>query len=242
MQPGISSSLGILSVIAALGSACTANGGDESILVLKNVQPGAGCMVMPSETETGVSRGALDVQFKTGYEFFAQVKSRITATTTQVDQRVILTRGANVDITFADSTVFSAAELTDLNTKNLLHFLTPFSVPIPPNDAIVDVEFELIPVDLVAVIAAKKLPMVAVQTTFKMVGDLSGGNVSSQPFSYSIQVVSQGFRRDQGLCADLSTTFVPKVGNSCNPGQDGVVDCCKDPTGEFVCPAVGTKM
>ena len=53
--------------------------------------------------------------------------------------------------------------------------------------------------------------------------------------------------RDNGACANLSTSFVPKVGNSCNPGQDGVVDCCTmpDPNNpavtRFVCPAVGTK-
>ncbi|TMQ09690.1 MAG: hypothetical protein E6J91_29475 [Deltaproteobacteria bacterium] len=246
MQRGIAAaSLALVGAITL--AACAANGGDESILVLKNVLPGAGCMVTPGESETGVARGAVDVQFHTGYEFFAQVKSRITATTTQVDQRTIVTRGANVDITFADRTVFTDAELADFKTKNLVHFMSPFSVPIAPNDSIVDVDFELVPAELVAAIATKMRPAVALQTTFKVVGDLSGGDVSSQSFSYSVQVVSSGFRRDNGACANLSTSFVPKVGNSCNPGQDGVVDCCTMPdrnnpaVTRFVCPAVGTK-
>lgn len=244
MQRALASGPALL-VLAVTAPACTANGGDESILVLKNVAPGDNCTVSPAETETGVSRGALDVQFKTGYAFFAQVKSRITASNAivgEVDQRTIVTRGANVDLTFPDATVFSAAEIADLNSKNLLHFMSPFSVPLPPNDAIVDVEFDLLLPQLVAAIAAKGVAMTTVQATFKVVGDLSGGNVSSQPFSYSVLVVSQGFRRNQGPCAMLSTSFVPKVGNSCNPGQDGVVDCCTDPSGGFVCPAVGTKM
>src|SRR5262249_50555613 len=122
-------------------------------------------------------------------------------------------------------------------------FMSPFSVPLPPNGGIVDAEFELIPVELVTAMAAKKLPTV-VQATFRVVGDLSGGDVSSQPFSYSGMGVCQGFLRNNGPCANLSTSFVPKVANSCNPGQDGVVDCCTDAdlTKPPVCPAVGTKM
>ena len=229
--------------LAGLVAGCVADGGDESILVLKNVVPKDGCTVTPAENETALVSGALDVQAHTGYQFFAQLKSRITATAAQLDQRRIITRGANVDITFADSALFSAAELAELDAKHLLHFMSPFSIDIAPNGGITDVPFEVIPAELARQVGDRpNFSSVVAQLSFKVVGDLSGGDVTSQSYTYSVTILNHGLLNEKGLCSTVKTSFMPRVGNSCNPGQDFVVDCCTDSTGLRVCPAVGTMM
>lgn len=240
---GLAPVLGLAS-LASGGTGCVANGGDESMIVLKNVRPGDNCMFKPSETENGISRGALDIQVHTGYLFTAQVKSRVTAVAGQEDQRTILISGANVDISFPGSTLFTAAELDDLKAQALTHFKTLFSSPLPPNGSLLDTQFELIPRELAEAVSAKAGTASAVAlATFRIVGAFPGADSeqTSQAFQYPIEIVNGGLVADHGACADLSSTFVPKVGNSCNPGQDFQVDCCHDDTG-LQCPAVGTKM
>jgi hypothetical protein len=245
-------SLSLVGLSAAALVGCTANGGDEGIVVLKNVVPtaatGGGCMFSSQETETSLVRGGLDVSFGIGYEFIAQLKSRITALAGQEAQRTVFTRGANVDITFPDTKLFTSAELADLNAKNLLHFMTPFTAPISPNGGVTDVLFELIPAELSFKLATKSgFTITIAQASFTIVGDLAGGDVSSQKFQYTVTLAASGFKNDKGPCAQLSATFVPRVANPCNPGQDGPVDCCTRPAAPGstdvvdVCPAVGEK-
>jgi hypothetical protein len=238
----------ILGVSAAALAGCAANGGDEGLLVLKNVVPTAttgGCSFSSQETEISLVRGALDVSFGTGYDFIAQVKSRITALAGQESQRTVFTRGANVDISFVDANLFTAAELAALNTKNLLHFMQPFTAPIAPNGGVTDVLFELIPAELAINLTTKQgFTTTTALASFTVVGDLAGGDVSSQKFQYTITLVNGGYRNVKGACSGLSASFSPRVGNPCNPGQDGLVDCCTDVDAMNrtvdVCPAVGT--
>lgn len=231
------------------GTGCTASGGDESILVIKNVVGTAassgGCTLSSSDTELGLVDGAFDVTAGVGYQFVAQLKSRITAAVGQESQRTIFTRGANIDLTFSDPTVFSAAELADLNTKNLLHFMSPFSAPIAPNGGVTDVPFELIPVQLADALASKmNLGRLVILASFTVVGDLAGGDVTSQKFSFPVTVMP--LLNDLGPCSGVSATFMARSGNPCSPLQDGVVDCCTRLNNRnetiLVCPAKGTGM
>ncbi|HEY6177439.1 MAG TPA: hypothetical protein VIX73_23440 [Kofleriaceae bacterium] len=237
-------------LVVGLGAAalagCAANGGDEGLVVLKNVVPTAttgGCSFSSQATETSLVRGALDVRAHTGYLFIAQLESRITALAGQESQRTIFTRGANVDISFSDPNLFSAAELADLNAKNALHFMAPFTAPLSPNGGITDVLFELIPADVALALDAKTtFSSTVAQTSFTVVGDLAGGDVTSQKFQYPVTVVSGGLVNELGACSTVSSSFTPRVGNPCNPGQDGIVDCCTDTNNHQVCPAKGTGM
>ena len=233
--------------LAALGG-CAASGGDESILVLKNVAPptsattGA-CTFTPAETEAGLLRGVLDTSAHTGSEFTAQLKSRITADAGQVDVRTILLRGANVDLAFADATLLSADELASLKSKNLLHFMSLFSAPLGPNGGLTDAPFELIPAGVADVLDGKLgTTTTVVQAKFTVVGDLAGGSVSSQAFSYSVTLGHGILIDNQGPCAMLKSSAMVRSGNPCFPGQDAITDCCTSPTGTAVCPAVGTAM
>jgi hypothetical protein len=235
--------------IAALAAGCSANGGDESILVLKNVAPpttttGGACIFTPAETEAVIVHGTLDTSFGTGYEFTAQLKSRITADTGQEDQRTILLRGANIDLTFVDPNAVTADELKILKNTGFLHFMSAFSAPLAPNGGLFDASFELIPPEITGLLDSKPgFTSTVIAATFTVTGDLAGSTVSSQPFQYAVTLGKQILTNDKGPCASLPTTFMGRVGNTCFFGQDFVVDCCEGSSPMMlVCPAVGTKM
>jgi hypothetical protein len=238
MHRGIACLIGL-----GLAAGCAANGGDESILVLRNIVAaanGGSCVFTGSTSETGLASGALDVTLLQGYQIAPQIKSRITAVTGQEDLRTILIRGANVDIAFPNSTVFSAAELADFKSRALTHFMAPFSGFLPPNGGMADIPFEVIPAELALAAAAKTTFTTALAVaSFQIVGDLGGGEVTSQTFQYPVTMVNGGFTVDNGPCLLLASSFVPRIGNPCFSGQDGPTDCCSQSGRPLVCPAVG---
>lgn len=227
---------------AALGG-CVASGGDESMLVLKNVAPpitatGGVCTFTASDTEAGLVHGVLDVSTGFGYQFVAQVKSRLSATADQEDARTIFFRGANVDLAFPDAGALGT-QIADLKSKGLLHFMAPISGALPPNGSLADTGFELIPAGVATALnATTGFTSTVVQATFTIVGDLAGGNASSQEFHYSVTLGKQNLIDNQGPCSALPQNFTARTGNVCYPGQDFVLDCCASPTGTPVCPAV----
>jgi hypothetical protein len=240
--------LGIQGLVGlAVAGGCAASGGDESILVLKAVAPptnaiGGMCTFTPSAMEAGLVHGALDVTSGFGYQFTAQVKSRVIADPGQEDARTILLRGANVDLTFPDAGALGA-QIADLQSKGLLHFMAPISGALPPNGGLADVQFELIPAGVAAALKAMTgFTSTVVQATFVLVGDLAGGNESSQAFHYSVTLGKGTLIIDNGLCSTVSKDFRPRTGNLCNPGQDFVIDCCESSPTALLCPAVGTGM
>jgi hypothetical protein len=230
---------------AALGG-CVANGEDGSMLVLKSVAPptmvsGGVCTFTPSDTEAQLGHGVLDVSAGVGYQFIAQIKSRVIAATGQEDARTIFLRGANVDITFpAPGTL--GPQIADLQSKGLLHFMAPLSGALPPNGSLADAGFELIPAGVATALNAATFTSTVAQATFTVVGDLAGGNASSQEFHYSVTLGKQNLRINRGSCSSLSKSAAVSTGNPCFPGQDIAMDCCTDPAGLPVCPAVGTGM
>jgi hypothetical protein len=230
------------------GAGCLANGGDEGMLVLRNIVPMAtttGCTYNSTAAEFGLAQGSLSVTAPTGfqlvgYHVIAQLQSRITADTGQESQRTILLRGANIDIAFPGSPLFSAAELSSLASSGLTHFMAPFSGFLLPNGSLADAPFELIPADLAAAVGAKpNFTGVQALATFQVVGALGGGDVTSQKFRYPVAFVPEKYIVDNGACSALSSSFKPRTGDLCNLGQDGATDCCTD-QGHLVCPAVGT--
>jgi hypothetical protein len=231
---------------AALGG-CAANGGDESMLVLKSVAPpttatGGVCSFTASETEAGLVHGVLDVSAGFGYQLVAQLKSRLTAATGQEDALTIFLRGANVDLTFPDAGALGA-QIADLQSKGLLHFMAPISGALPPNGSLADAGFELVPAGVAAALnAAAGFSSTVVQATFTVVGDLAGGNATSQEFHYAVTLGKQILIDNRGPCSSLPSSFTARTGNVCYPGQDFAIDCCTTPTSPAVCPAVGTGM
>jgi len=227
--------------LVALADGCVADGSDGSILVLRNVHADTGCTISASEAEASVTAGTLDLLVPGGYLFIAQLKSQITALAGQEGQRTILTRGANIDITFPDSQLFTAAELDDLKASHLTHFMRPFSVVLAPNGGLVDAPFELISAELAARVAAKTDPTqpfsLGAVATFTVVGDMSGQNVSSQVFTFPVTMGNHLTVNLAGTCPLPKGSPTPRPGYACNPGQDGTVDCCGTLGTPLTCPA-----
>jgi len=253
MQRGIAVTglaLGLTLSTALVG--CTANDGtDGGILVRKNVAAGAGCVTTGMPDEPGIAHGHLNALGLTGYLFIAQMSSRISALAGEESQRTIITKGANIDITFPDSTAFSAAELTALQTAGLTRFRSLFAAPIEPNGGTTDAGFILMSGALSAALlnkaAGAPFALEAV-ATFTVDGDMAGQRVVSQPFAYPVTITSGGTLpsggggiNNLGACP---LKMITNTGNVCNVFQDGVVDCCTDPAEVtesnplgFVCPA-----
>lgn len=238
-------SAGVLAttVVAALLGGCVADTGDEAIIVMKNVFADADCKTNASETSVGIARGTLDLLIPTDYWFFAQLKSRITATSTEdKNTRTVFTSGANIDVTFPGSTLFSDAELAEMRDSALTRFKQPFGTSIAPNGGISDVPFVAIPQALVERIAAKadlsKVFRLEALVTITVLGELANGKVTSQPYSYGVTIGNGVAINVLGTCDSVQTGTAVRTGYSCNPAQDGVVDCCVTGASELLCPAV----
>jgi hypothetical protein len=219
---------------------CEANGGDEGLFVTKNVAPqGTTCVFTGDESEPFFSHGAVTtVLGSVPYLFTAQIKSRISALDTETDQKTVITSGADVDISFADSSISVDDDL-------LTHFQAPFSAPIPPNGGIADATFTLLQSKLIDEIAAQNAAAaefdVEVIAEFTVRGTMSGEDVSSQKFRYGITIGNNlivhnvGDPTMMGKCP-AQTGITIRTGNPCNIAQDEDVDCCVA-GGQLQCPA-----
>lgn len=228
-------------LISSSAAACATDGG-ESIIVLKNVKPGAGCTFTATESEAYVTHGTLDLSFDQPYLFAGQMKSRLVLSAdptgtgpsaSDIDAKTIFLRSANIDLKFPNSPI----DLSGV-PAGLTHFKKLFSAVLRP-ETITDATFELIPADLVKAIRTINgaPPNIEVEATFTVVGDLGGDTVSSQPFVFPVTIGTALTVHNQGQCP-LPKGAVVDPGNPCNIAQDGDVDCCTDATTNAqVCPA-----
>jgi len=239
-------------VFAAALGACVASNGDEGIFVTKNVAPGADCSFTADVAEPFVSHGTIDLHSPSGYRFHPQMQSRISADAGQEDARTVLLRGARVDIDLVSTDasgnkLFSTSELAALKTAGATHFQSLFSAPLRPNGGIADGAFELIPTSLLQAIAEKAGSSTAsfrTEVVGKVVvyGDMSGDEITSQEFQFPVTVCNDCVVNvlEDGTGAPLTCPVpagtVVEQGNSCNPFQDGTVDCCSAGT-SLQCPA-----
>ncbi len=235
-----------LALAAALG-ACVASNGDEGILITKNVAPGTGCMFTSEETEPYIPHGMLAMTAPGGYRFHPQMKSRITASDDQIDQRTVIVQGARIDLAFADPNLFTSAELATLKSRGVTHFEAAFSAPLLPNGGLTDGGFDLFNHDLIEAVGAKvpgaltgtptlRTELIATVTVF---GDLSGQEVLSQEFKYPVTLCNDCIFHNLGACNTVPAGTKAREGNACSLYQDDAVDCCTNGTA-IVCPAVST--
>jgi hypothetical protein len=240
-----------LAFVALVGG-CLADGADGGILVLRNVVADDKCATTGSPTEPTRSHGTLDVLLGTGYTFIAQMKSRITAAAGTEDQRTIITSGANVDVAFPGSTLFSDGELTELRAMALTRFKSPFTQVIEPNGGLSDGAFKLIPDGLAQRVLLKldltKANRIEAIATFTVEGTMAGETVTSQPFSYAVTIGNELNVNVMGDCPVAQGTTL-RTGYACNAAQDGIIDCCatRDVNGALDlttlrCPAIAASM
>jgi hypothetical protein len=67
-------------------------------------------------------------------------------------------------------------------------------------------------------------------------GDLQGDEIEGDPFNYPVTVCNDCVINMLSPTCPLPIGTVVRAGNPCNAFQDGVVDCCGDPTNPQ-CPA-----
>ncbi len=224
----------ITAALALSLGACTAGNGDEAILVTKNVTPGDGCTFTSSASEPGLFHGTISSLSDRSYRLHPQMQSRISGVEGRDEQRTIITKGAHVDISFANP----ADQVGD---ASLLHFDSLFSAPVFPNGGITDGAFDIVPADLIKAIRdAKGTASFRLELIVKVVvyGDMSGSDVTSQEYQYPVTVCSDCVVNVLAEKCPV-TEALTNLGNPCNPFQDGMVDCCMtDATpGKLMCPA-----
>ncbi|MCX5741915.1 MAG: hypothetical protein NT062_05375 [Proteobacteria bacterium] len=224
-------------------AACVPDSGDEGILILKNVAPGDNCAVDPATSEVGITHGELSSVIPTQYQFIAQMKSKITALEGQEDQRTVFATGANVDLTFPDSTLFDAATLTRLKDTGVTHFRTLFAASIAPNGGLADAGFEVttraLYDEIYAVAPDAKVAngtrfALEVVATITVTGTMGGDAVASQPYAFPIRIANDTLLTSVGACPlPMGTTVT--YGNTCNRPQDAPISCCSTANG-LMCP------
>jgi hypothetical protein len=226
-------------ILASLVGGCS-SGGDEGILIVKDVSPSTGCMFLGESTEASLASGVISTLSPAGYLAAPQMQSRIISDTDDQLSRTVITDTVNVQLTFADPTVASA--LSGL-PADLTHFSVPMSVPLPPviggELTVADGTFELIPLDVITALAnmaGSDVFSTVIDTQFQVLGTMSGEEVDSQKFDFGVTVANNVVVDVVGTCPVATATNILD-GNSCNPFQDGEVTCCTQ-NNELICPAV----
>jgi hypothetical protein len=227
-------SVGIAGLLASCALAACANGGDEAILITKNVAPADMCTFSGDPAEPFIPHGFVAPQAG-GYDFHPQMESRLIADVandpSSTAQRTILVTDANIDITFPAN-----PELDAIVAPALTHFKELLSAPITPGGT-TDAAIEIIHGELIdAIVAAQTSATFDIEMQISIVanGNYSGNAVTSQTFTYPVTLTT-GLVQVAGACPLPASTMIA-AGNSCNLFQDNPVTCCTEGT-QLICPA-----
>ena len=257
----------VAAALAAALVGCVADGGDEAFVVRNNLAPAdTSCTFAPQTTAASVSRGTINTRSPDPYLLAPLLESRITAATGQESVRTVSLMGARIDLAIGPITVvdaqgdttfscaaeggtpcFEAAALGDLAASGVTKFRSLFSAPLAPNMGLSTAAFDLVPTAAIREIVRKvgTIPEGAhlraqIVATARVYGQLGGNEVESPPYVYPVTVCNDCVVNILPTsCAETPKSFAARKGNSCNPYQDGTLDCCRDGTA-LVCPAVGT--
>jgi hypothetical protein len=140
--------------LVALGSlaavACVETG-DEAVVILQNQLPEDGCVVSASVTESYLGAGVIDVASQDGYQFTPVAKNFRTATDGG-GRTIAFVTGIEVDLSFADPTLFDAASSVELRNQGITQFVVPYAAMIDAG-ATTSFVVEILPPELIELIA-----------------------------------------------------------------------------------------
>jgi len=234
--------------LLATASGCVDEGG-ETLVVINNSIPEAGCMVSPAGAGDPIlgfgqvdAAGAIAMETFLGYVLTPTILNIADGSGDRETQRTVLTDGARVRVVPGNGPdgmpILTQAELDALGAVNTT-FTTLFTVPITPGGT-ASAAFDVLPVQVLRAIGAKlpdPLTLAQVTVEVEVFGEtLSGTNVESDAFRYPITICNGCQRRNLGSCVGLDGEIA--VGGACNAYQDGVLDCCTSSGGALLCPAV----
>lgn len=219
----------LVSILAFTVLVGCADKGDEGFFILNNTAApiGGACTFTGDAGQPFVAAGAISHLATQGYFMSPLLESRITAVTGTEAQRTIHLEGANVTAAVANGGMSQS-------------YTVLFSGSLAPNGGTTNVGFELLPVGTILALG-KAGANTEVITTVTPYGTLGGGRIDGEPFQYPVTILSDTggivFGADV-MCTEFATGAHTNDVNSCNPFQDGAVDCCRSSaTGNpLVCP------
>jgi hypothetical protein len=224
--------------ICLLG-ACV-SGGDETVVILQNQYPAAGCMVPSTATGQFIGSGIIDTATSQGYVFTPLVQNYSTSDGTTADRsHIAFVTGVDVDLSFTDTAVQGMCT----GNPNPCSYEVPYAAMIAPGGDS-GMAFEIVSASLVHSLASHLTSpdqRELILADVAMVGTLNNGDFTSNKFRFPVEVCNGCTINDLGACSTVSASFQTKnLGGACNLYQDLPLDCCTDASGGEVCPAVGT--
>jgi hypothetical protein len=226
-----------IAIIAALVGC--ADNGDEALLILQNQFPQEECIISGDEDSVVQDDGTLDVVGGSGYLFTPLVKNTAVGATGTEAQRRLFIKSARVDISFADVSLFSDAELQQYEDAGLTRFEVPLAGSVSPDGGTLALSFDIIQAALTRVLSDKIAgdAELLVLADIRVRGTLGGSTIESQKFRFAVRVCANCLVTVLGTCELVQESGItPFTGNPCNPFQDSPVDCCTEGTQTF-CPA-----
>jgi hypothetical protein len=226
---------------------CADEAGDGALRIIRNEFVDETCSVTGAATALGRPRGIIEVVSPNDYVITPVVQNYATSSSGKyTSQRTAFLEGARVDLEFTDPTLFTAAELTQMQTDGLTKFSSPFSAAVLPDNSTSGTIFSIIPTQLLAKIAPQlsvTRPSVTVTARMRVYGQMGGGEVESESFFFPVQVCDSRIPGSSCVISTLKTACTPiadpRIGNPCNSFQDAPVDCCQEGNA-IVCPTPAT--
>jgi hypothetical protein len=237
--------LAVLGSIAAQLIGCTDN---PSIVILRNVEPGADCTIDPSNTILQGS-GLLDVTNplpngapNLGYLFTPAISNpalgsaSTSSSPSNPSARIFFLQGANVEIIKGPGDRSTAA-VAALENAGLASRTIRIGSSIEPG-GLIGLGFRIIDFEQVAtlnqVIGPDPVTVVARVTVF---GERDDTDVESLPFEYPVTLCLGCLIFDAGPCSGITMGADLPQGGVCNLVQDEVLSCCSTDFGTTQCPA-----
>ena len=216
--------------------ACVSSG-DEGMYIVKNIAVTDSCVISASPDTPFRSKGLIHSDSTSSYFFTPLIQSRFTASTDGDDvSRTVQLRRADVKLTVKAYSVGLQTRQADMALPT---FSSLFSGALPPG-GFVSVGFDIVTPSQMATIMSASGGNVEtdeinaeVLAEITVRGVVNDDDITSNAYVYPVTICNRCVFLDAGACPVAS----PRLGNACNPYQDGVVDCCTETTGEVVCPA-----
>ncbi len=231
-------------LLATAAGGCTDAG--RPLFILQNQIPDTSCEVNSSANSSFRSSGIIDVNAPGGYVFFPLVQNVAEAPNTADDSaKVVLIRGADVELSFQsgflDGVSGDPISVIDANRQ----LTRPFSGNVQPNGGLQAFAFEILSRNLVNALADPAFDgkfangtTTIIEANITVFGEMDGGGVESEEFTYPVEVGKGILKNNLGDCATLPAGINIREGFPCdaNALQDVIVDCCTS-GGVDVCPA-----
>ncbi len=212
-------STGALVVLLGASSACT--DAAQTLLIVQNQIPGAGCSLSNTTGSNFYAKGVIDLASTSGYILTPLIQNLGSSPAVNDDNtRIAFIEGYDVDLKSADGSLIANGSFSSLAAAAVF-----------PGSSVA-MTIEVLPNELLSSQVGNTI--VAEVTMF---GKIDGGDVESNTFAYPIEVCSGCLQVDVGSCVDLATGFSPRTGGECNPYQDVATDCCTGSDNSLVCPA-----